>query len=447
MTSRQDSQRLGDEEVARTLLLVGANDETVRKATDLGLRVLVLQHPSKVTAEQRALADEVHVLDYTEWSEVEPVARRLWQAPGFAVALSLTEPGLENAGRVNDEFGLGGAGFEVARAFRDKRRMRQILAGHEGLAVPAAPLTRQEDLDEFGARHGYPFIVKPVDATASLGVFPVASPADHEDVWARVRKLDGVRTDRVSTLFVLREFMMERYIDGPELSVESFSFAGRHVVVAVTEKFLAAGGFAEMGHAVPARIAPAAEERVVACVASFLDAMGLRDGVSHTEVRLSAHGPAIIEGHNRVAGDAITELVRGAYGVDLVTYALGWPFGLVPELTQRPSAHAGASVRVLVGEPGRVVSVAGVEDARSLPGVLDVRITARPGDRVSAPRDNWDRLGLVAVTGADTSQAIERGAEVISSAIKIAVAGDDGETRLAQVAEVQAAAALAGGAA
>jgi hypothetical protein len=35
-----------------TLLLVGGIDETVRKAKRLGLHVLLLQHPSKLTAEQ-----------------------------------------------------------------------------------------------------------------------------------------------------------------------------------------------------------------------------------------------------------------------------------------------------------------------------------------------------------------------------------------------------------
>ncbi len=107
-----------------TLLLVGANDETVHKAKQLGLHVLLLQHPSKLTTEQSELADITRVLDYTEWSEVEPVVAELWQQPGFAVALSLTEAGLENAGRINDRYDLGGTGFDVANRIRDKWAMR-----------------------------------------------------------------------------------------------------------------------------------------------------------------------------------------------------------------------------------------------------------------------------------------------------------------------------------
>ncbi|GAA4823211.1 ATP-grasp domain-containing protein [Streptomyces ziwulingensis] len=419
----------------RTLLLVGANDETVQKAAALGLHVLLLQHPSKLSAEQERLADRTLVLNYTDWDEVRPAAEELWTAPGFGAALSLTEAGLENAGRINDLFGLGGTGYEVAKRIRDKWAMRLHLAGLDPAAVAAAPLLKREDLDAFAARHGFPFIVKPADGTASLGVFRVGAPEDADRVWAEVERLRGTRTDRISTLFVLQDFLMEEYVDGPEFSVETFSFAGRHVVVAITEKFVDPRHFAELGHAVPARLDPAAAEQVRERVGGFLDLVGIRDGVCHTEVRIGARGPAVIESHNRVAGDAIPELVRGAYGIDLVTYALGWPFGLVPELPGPPAAKAGASTRFLVGDPGRVESVSGVEEALSRTDVLDVRLSVAPGDAVRALKDNWDRLGLVAVTGPDATTAIRRGAELIRDTVEIRIARDGGGSARARVAE------------
>ncbi|MEU3455876.1 ATP-grasp domain-containing protein [Micromonospora sp. NPDC006766] len=429
-----------------TLLLVGGIDETVRKAKRLGLHVLLLQHPSKLTAEQEELADVLHVLDFTEWSQIEPVVAELWERPGFAVALSLTEPGLENAGRINDKYGLGGTSYEVAHRIRDKWAMRRHLADVEP-AVAAMPLRDREDLDVFAGRTGYPFIVKPVDGTASLGVFRVDGPEDVDRVWSRVDGLRGVRTDRVSTLFVLQDFLMEEYVDGPEYSVEAFSFASRHSIVAVTEKFVDQGTFAELGHVVPARIPAETEARIRAAVRRFLDAVGLRDGVSHTEVRVGPRGPVIIESHNRIAGDAITDLVVGAYGIDLTTYAVGWPFGLVAELPADPQPHRGACVRFLVGEPGRVSSVDGVDAALSEPDVLVARVSAKPGDEVRPLRDNWDRLGLVGVSAADSTAAIERAAELIRDTIDIRIAGADGREHRARVAEPASRSRLTGSAA
>jgi biotin carboxylase len=420
----------------RCLLLVGATDETVAKAKELGLHVLLLQHPTKVNAEQRRLADHVEVLDYTRWDLVEPVAKRLWDTPGFAAAVSITEPGLENAARVNDLFALGGTGYEVTRRFRDKAAMRAHLAGTPD-AVHAQPLRERADLDAFGERHGYPFIVKPTDATASIGVHRLDGPADADRVWAGVRRLAGTRTDRVSTLMLLQDFLMEEYLDGPEYSVESFSSAGRHVVIAVTEKFTDLTHFAELGHAVPARLGTAAEERARAAVVAFLDRLGIKDGVCHTELRIGAGGPRVVESHNRIAGDAITDLVHSVYGIDTVKLALGAPFGLADALPDRPEAHGGAAVRSVIGRPGDLVeSVDGVAEAQALADVLAVRVSARPGQTVRPLRDNWDRLGLVAVTGEDTTAAIRRGAELIGTVLQIRLKDPDGRPGLAQAAPV-----------
>ncbi|MER7572658.1 ATP-grasp domain-containing protein [Streptomyces sp. NPDC126514] len=420
----------------RSLLLVGATDETVAKAKELGLNVLLLQHPTKVNAEQRRLADHLEVLDYTRWDLVEPVARRLRYTPGFTAAVSITEPGLENAARLNDLFGLGGTGYDVTRRFRDKAVMRAHLADTPD-AVHARPLRERADLDAFGERHGYPFIVKPTDATASIGVHRLDGPADADRVWAGVRRLAGTRTDRVSTLMLLQDFLMEEYLDGPEYSVESFSSAGRHVVIAVTEKFTDPGHFAELGHAVPARLGTAAEERVRAAVVAFLDRLGIKDGVCHTELRIGARGPRVVESHNRIAGDAITDLVHSVYGIDTVKLALGAPFGLAEALPDRPQAHGGAAVRSVTGRPGDLVeSVDGVAEARALADVLAVRVSARPGDTVRPLRDNWDRLGLVAVTGKDTTAAIRRGAELVGTVLKVRLKDPDGRPRLAQAAPV-----------
>lgn len=423
----------------RTLVLVGATDETVRKAHGLGLNVLLLQHPTKVSEEQNRLAAAVEVVDFTDWSLVEPLVRAWHESPGFAAATSLTEPGLENAGRINDLFGLGGTGYEVTARIRDKAAMRRHVAEHDPAhAVGAQPLRTREDLDAFGASYGFPFIVKPVDATASIGVQRVEGPEDADRIWDEVARLSGTRTDRISSLFVLKDFLMEEYLDGPEFSVESFSFAGRHVIVTITEKFTSDGHFAELGHAVPARLSEADEEVAREAVRGFLDVMGMRDGVCHTEIRLTAKGPRVIEGHNRIAGDAIPELVQSAFGIDLNTLHVAHPFGLAEELPDRPLPRGGACVRTLVGEPGtRVESIAGVEETRAAEGVIDVHVSARPGDGVRTLKDNWDRLGLISVAAGDTTAAIRRGAEVIREHLRITLVRPDGATVLAEPAEVE----------
>jgi biotin carboxylase len=416
------------------VLLVGGNDEVLRKAKKLGLWVMLFQHPDKLSSVQQELADELYPVDFTDWDAVESLIHRL--SPQVGAVVSLTEAGLECASRVNDLLGLDGSSHAVIRLTRDKLAMREHLAVVDPDAVPAARLTERADLLSFGDRHGYPFIVKPVNATASFAVFRVAGPEQVDEVWATIESLRGTNTERSQFVFHIDDFLIEKYLDGLEYSVESFSFTGRHVIIAITEKFIEPVSFTEVGHVLPARIAPQDEEQIREVVARFLDHLGVRDGVGHTEVRLGTTGAAVIETHNRPGGDAIGDLVAGAYGIDLIEYTLGWPFRLVPELPDRPLPSGAASTRFLVSAiTGVVESVADPAEALDQPDVLAVQLSVRPGDRVRQVQDNWDRLALVAATGATAEAALARSADVART-LSIQIKGRDGGRAAAVVAEV-----------
>ncbi|AWZ05908.1 MULTISPECIES: ATP-grasp domain-containing protein [unclassified Streptomyces] len=390
----------------RTMLLVGGTDQHLERAKALGVRVVLIQHPDKINAFQTGLADALLMVDYTDWATVRPLAEAAREVWGFDAVVSLTEGGLDTAARLREHFGFPGTRPEVSRRLRDKHLMRRHLAEHGTSAMHWGRVTDRASLEDFGGRAGFPFIVKPTDATASFGLIRVAGAGDLDAVWERIEELRGRRTDRGSTLFTVREFLMESYLDGPEFSVEAFSFGGRHVVVAVTEKLVDDTHFAELGHALPARLAPDAHARVTAAVAEFLDTMGVSDGPSHTELRLGSRGPVVIESHNRVGGGHINELVEAAYGIDLIAYGVAWPMGLVEELAGPPAARAGACTRFVLRDPGTVTAVSGVAEVAARADVLAVEVSVRPGDTVRPLRDNWDRLGFAAVTAADTDAAI-----------------------------------------
>lgn len=391
----------------RTVLLLGGKNATVEKAKALGLRVVLIQHPERMTAYQAELADSVLVDDYTRWPtalRLTEEAFRTWRPEAI---VSLTEAGLEPAARLAELYEVPGTPpHEVVSRLRDKRRMREHLAGFPSLGLPFDTVTDEESLLAFGARVGYPFIVKPLNGAAGLGVMRVTGPEDAAPVWRRVRELDGSRSDRKSRMFTLDGFLMEALVSGPEFSVETFSFAGRHVVVAVTEKTVSPAHFAELGHAVPARITEDVHERIRTTVTAFLDAVGLTDGPAHTELRYGPDGPVVIESHNRVGGGCINELVLSAYGVDLASYTIGWPLRLVPELPDRPAPVGAACTLFVHRPPGVVTETGGVEALTARPEVLAAEISVRPGDRVRPLSDNWDRLGFLAVRAPDTDTAL-----------------------------------------
>ncbi|MFJ8883230.1 ATP-grasp domain-containing protein [Streptomyces sp. NPDC102402] len=386
------------------VLIIGGRIDNVRKAVEQGLAVVCLQQPGQFTPQHAELVDAALLVDFSDWSVVEPLVAAAHKVYGFTRVVTTGEAGVEIAGRINDLLGLEGVPYEVARLLRDKLAMREHLARVGAATVPAAEVTGRESLEAFGSAHGYPFVVKPVDGIASLGVQLVKGPEQVAAAWERIGELRG--SDHLfARYFPLDRFIAEGYIDGPEFSVEAFTFEGRHLVVAVTEK-LTHGNFVEAGHVIPARIDRATERLLELAVAEFLDAVGLTHGPSHTELRLSPDGPRVIESHNRPGGDRLRDLVEAAYGFDMEAYTVAYPSPGLPAPGERPPLLRAAATRFLAAEPGRVVRVSGLEEARGLDGVQDVEVSVSAGDRVTALASSWDRIGQVIAVGADADAAL-----------------------------------------
>lgn len=406
-----------------TLLVVGGRPDTVRKAVGLGLRVILLQHEAHFAAETVALAAATIVADYTDWSTVEPLVIGSHRAYGYTAAVSLTEPGLEIVGRINDLLGLEGTSYRTAHLLKDKLAMREHLASNVTGSAAAANVTAVQIADEqalhdFANKYGYPFIVKPSDITASLGVHKVDDPQQISQVWQAIEKLRARSDLRWGAFFKVGQFMAEEYVEGPEYSVEAFSFAGQHTVVSVTEK-ISDTQFVEIAHAVPARIDLAAEAELVSCTQAFLDAVGLRDGASHTEIKLTENGPKIIEGHNRIGGDRIVDLLELAYGVDFELLTVGWPFRLVEPLSMPPKALRSAATRFFMAPAGVVRQIEGLDRVREHPGVFAAEVAVKPGDSITVG-SNWDRAGQIVLTAPDTQTALDLCADLVSQ-IEISV--------------------------
>lgn len=385
------------------MLLLGTKfdqPDIVEVAARLGIEVVLAQPLARLTAADLGRGEAVLGLDYAQPPFAE-VARALHAHRPFDAVVSLTEPGLIPAAQLNDALGLRGTPARTANLLKDKAAMRARLdeagfgpVGWEACADEAAVRRAVERL-------GYPCIVKPVDGVSSIGIVRLDGPGELEPGLARLREL-GIRAT-----------IVEEYLDGEEVSVEAFSFAGRHVVVAVTEKILGAN-FVELGHVVPGRLGRERTAAAAEAAAGFLSAIGLADGPSHTELKLTSRGPRIIESHNRIGGDGIALLVRAACGIDLVELTFAWATGLCAPLEWRPEPVGGAAILFSTAAPGRIEAIDGFERAAAAPGVLAAAPYQRVGDVVGALRSSYDRTGFVAARAADADAAVGLASELVA---------------------------------
>ncbi len=392
----------------RRIAIVGGTPAALRKAGAAGFEVVWIHHPREVPTGGLAEVSEALLTDYREPAAVAELLAAIHASRPLERVVSMIEDGLETAATATTELGLPGTGRDVVQVLQDKLAFRSLLAA-KGVDGTAARIGHTEaDLREFVERHG-PALIKPRYGSGSIGVRRVHGPQDVAEVAAWARD------------FGLHTFLMEEYLQGPEISVEAFSFAGRHTVIAHTAKETL-DSLVEIGHVQPAGLAPALARQVDALVVRMLDAVGLQDGPSHTEIKLTPAGPRLIESHNRRGGDRIADLVQQVYGIDIDALAFLWYAGRTEPVT--PGApRGGAAIRFLTAEPGVVESVDGTEAVRADPHVIDLQIGVSPGDTVPPIAWSYDRSGLLIVHGEDAEDARDR-ARALASKITIRTTED-----------------------
>jgi S-sulfo-L-cysteine synthase (3-phospho-L-serine-dependent) len=322
-----------------------------------------------------------------------------WAPAEMAGVTSTSDFYLAAAAELAAEFGLPGASPDAIRACRDKAVTRERLAA-TGVAQPRFTVVTAADagpgvVAAAVRTAALPCVVKPVDDSGSQGVRVCRTVAEAREHCAEllVRRIN-VRGQPVAPMA-----LVEEYLPGPEYSVEMFSWNGDAKCVGITEKSLTGFPYCvEWRHIFPAPLDAETERAVVSTVRTALTALGVTQGPTHTELKLSARGPAVIEINPRLAGGMIPELVQLVTGTDLLELQIRAALGQAPVLSHANRGHAGIQF-LAAPDHGRLAEITGVEAARQVPGVVRVTVTGKQGMAVRPPRSAYDRLGSVIVYG------------------------------------------------
>src|SRR5205807_7656771 len=132
--------------------------------------------------------------------------------------------------------------------------------------------------------------------------------------------------------------------------------------------------FEETLYVTPSRHPRRTQDAVALMVADGAAALGLTHGPVHAELRLTPQGPRILEIAARSIGGLCGRALRFGVGITLeellLLHALGGPPVLVRE-------NAASGVLMLPIRRGGVLrEVRGLAEARAVPGVTDVVVTA-----------------------------------------------------------------------
>ena len=197
---------------------------------------------------------------------------------------------------------------EVAKICTDKYLQRQLFSENRINCPFYKLIAGGEDLV---ALDDFPYIIKPIDSSASRGVKKVNNRDELMDYFPVACSFS--KSGKV---------IVEKFVEGREFSVETLSQDGRTFIIAITEKITKGeeqGFFVEDAHLIPANLSVAEKCLIETEVLKAISVIGVNNCPTHTEVKLNADGAWIIEIACRLGGDNITsDLVPLATGVDML---------------------------------------------------------------------------------------------------------------------------------
>lgn len=332
--------------------------------------------------------DVIHV----DTSDVEAVVQAVTDEAGrprFDGITSFSDYHTVIAAQVAARLGLPGPTPEAVARCNEKDRLR-VAIGDAWYNIPHILATSASDLDRAQADLGFPMIAKPPAEAISYGVRRVDNPGQlkraYEELACYRHSLRG--QDRPGHV------LLEAYVEGVEVSVESMTIDGKTHIFGVTSKDLFGDpAYIECGHTFPVALPQESRDELYALVRSTLQAAGYDRGPCHTEARHTADGWRLIEANPRTPSSCMTMLVADVTGRSPILDAWSLAIGVRPAVEDIQEI-GGAAVRMLYPAVSGVLDrIDGIEEAAGVNGV-EVLLHVHPGESLMTRTDNSSCIGF-----------------------------------------------------
>lgn len=397
--------------MSRKIMILGASIlqlPAIEKAKEMGLEVIAVDmNPDAEGFKVPGVIKEV--ISTIDTPAIIEAARR-HRIDGIMTLA--TDMPMRSVASVAKEMGLTGIDEGTALRATNKAEMRKALKAYNVPVPRFFTASDESEYNEVVKQFSVPFIVKPVDSSGSRGIFEVADITDQN----MVRKA----YDYCKPYSKTGDVIVEEYMSGPEVSVETLSIDGTCHVLQITDKLTTgAPHYVEMGHSQPTRHSKEIAKKISETAIAANKAIGIKNGPSHTEIIITGEGPKIVEIGARLGGDCITtHLVPLSTGVDMVECNIRIAMGEKPNISCK--YNRGSAIRYLSTENGVIKNIKGLDAAKKTDGVVQVSIVHNVGDRVDGIKSSGDRVGFVIAQGRNAAEAI-KSAESALSTIKVEV--------------------------
>jgi biotin carboxylase len=260
---------------------------------------------------------------------------------------------------IAQKMGIIGNDFKDSIASTDKFQMRKRFSEF----FVASPKFCIAESDYSVEDFRFPVIVKPTDRSGSRGVKKVENRGDVQ-----------VAVQRAKNESFTNKAIIEEFISGSEVSVESISWQGQHYILAITDKITTGEPyFVELEHHQPSSLSTEIQGKIKIETQKALTALNIKYGASHSEFKITDKGEVyVIEVGARMGGDFIgSHLVKLSTGYDFLKGVINIALGSFDE--PKMSEHKFSGVYFLSKETESLLSM--IHHSENYKEIVEAEIT------------------------------------------------------------------------
>ncbi|MEU8465337.1 ATP-grasp domain-containing protein [Streptomyces sp. NPDC029003] len=293
-----------------------------------------------------------------------------------------SEYGVAFADLLSERLGLATNGTEGSLARRDKYVMVEKI---KAAGLRGARQLLIEDSAQLEAWHrelGGRVVVKPLSSAGSDGIHYCDTPEQAVRAYESLVGTDNLFSERNDLV------LAQEYLAGQEFAVNMVSRDGKHHVCDIwTSTHITANGVLDLCDGMV--LLPYEGERtdrIVEYCEQVLDALDIRHGPAHVQIKLTPSGPCVIEAAARMGGGSTAHYARTATGES----QLNWTADAYvrPERFLARHRERYEVKQFVAGAPmispveGTLRSYTGLEELKKLESFVGVREFVRSGDRI-----------------------------------------------------------------
>ncbi|MCB1189504.1 MAG: alpha-hydroxy-acid oxidizing protein [Leptospiraceae bacterium] len=348
------------------------------------------------------VADSIMIISTKDLEGMVREAKRFSEnQPIHAVITAGTDASMTVAAVAN-YLGLPGIRYVDAEAATNKIKMRKRLKEHNVPIPNFASIWSLQDARDSLEYLKFPLVLKPADNMGARGVIKINNREELQTAFKHSKKFTPSG-----------EMILEEYMEGPEVSVDALAWNGNIKMTGIADRIIEKEPyFIEMGHNMPSSLPSEVLEEVERVMKAGMRALGITIGAGKGDIKVTKNGVMVGEIAARLSGGFMSAYTYPfSTGINLNKAAIQISLGEEPEDLE-PKFQKVSIERALLANPGKLLSISGVEQATNLEGVNEIFLMNKPGDIINEPTNNIEKAGHVIVT----SDSLEKAESIFQKA-------------------------------